>query len=185
MRTTRRTFLKVGVVSACVLLTARTLDRDVFAGNDGQRETGSLDLKKISNKDAACIAALAGAVLRGALPEDPVARLIAINEVVEAFDRTVAGLSPGVQKEVEELLSLLTFALTRRFIAGVSKPWNEATEQDVTNFLNNWRHSRFNLLQQGYQALARVIVACWYGNPLSWGAISYDGPPFGKELGLL
>ena len=140
MRATRRTFLKVGVVSACVLLTLRALDREVFAGIDTQRETqGSLDLKKISNKDA----------------------------------------------EVEELLSLLTFGLTRRFVAGVSKPWAEATEQDVTNFLHSWRHSRFTLLQQGYQALARVIVACWYGNPLSWGAIGYDGPPFGKELGLL
>ena len=185
MPVTRRTFLKVGAVSACVLLTSRMLDREVFAGIDAQRETqGSLDLKKISNKDAACIAALACAVLKGALPEDPVARLIAINEVVEAFDRTVAGLSPGVQNEVEELLSLLTFGLTRRFVAGVSKPWAEATEQDVTNFLHSWRQSRFTLLQQGYQALARVIVACWYGNPLSWGAIGYDGPPFGKELGL-
>ncbi len=178
----RRTFLKVGVGSACVLLTARILDREVFAQSD---PPGSLDLKKIANKDAVCIAALAGAVLKGALPDEPTAKLVAINEVVEAFDRTVAGLSPAVQKEVEELLSLLTFSLTRRFVAGVAKPWHEASEDDVTNFLNNWRQSRFALLQQGYQALARVIVACWYGNPLSWGKISYDGPPFAKELGLL
>ena len=83
------------------------------------------------------------------------------------------------------MLSLLTFSLTRRFVAGVSKPWNEATEADVSDFLHAWRHSRFALLQQGYQALARVIVACWYGNPLSWGTIGYGGPPFGRELGLL
>ena len=181
MLTTRRTFLKVGIAGACVLMAARTLDRDVFAQDD---KPGSLDLKKIANKDAVCIAALAAAVLKGALPDDPAAKLIAINEVVEAFDRTVAGLSPAVQKEVEELLSLLTFGLTRRIVAGVSKPWGEASEEDVSNFLTGWRNSRFTLLQQGYQALARVIVACWYGNPLSWGKISYGGPPFGKELGL-
>ncbi|MEQ1515894.1 MAG: hypothetical protein ABL931_05330 [Usitatibacteraceae bacterium] len=182
MRASRRNFLRVGVASACVLITARVLDRDVFAEVS---TPGSLDLRKIANKDAVCIAALTATVLKGALPDDASARAIAINEVVEAFDRTVAGLSPAVQKEVDELLSLLTFSLTRRFVAGVTKPWNEASEDDVAGFLNNWRHSRFALLQQGYQALARLIVACWYGNPLSWGAIEYGGPPYGKELGLL
>jgi hypothetical protein len=182
MRATRRTFLKVGIASACVLVASRVLDRDVFAQED---KPGSLDLKKIANKDAVCIAALAASVLKGALPDDPGARAIAINEVVEAFDRTVAGLSPAVQKEVEELLSLLTFGVTRRFIAGIAKPWEEATEADVSNFLHAWRHSRFSLLQQCYQALVRLINACWYGNPLSWGNIDYGGPPFGKELGLL
>ena len=177
----RRTFLKVGIAGACVLMTARVLDRSVFAQHEGP---GSLDLKKLANKDADCIAALAPAVLKGALPDDPVARAVAINEMVEAFDRTVAGLSPAVQREVEELLSLLTFSLTRRFVAGVSKPWSEASTEDVEAFLNGWRQSRLALLQQGYQALARVMIACWYGNPLSWQKIGYGGPPYAKELGL-
>ncbi|MEO8101391.1 MAG: hypothetical protein ABI790_02625 [Betaproteobacteria bacterium] len=177
----RRTFLKVGLAGACALALAHSLDRRVFAAVE---RPGSLDLKKLANKDAACIAALAPAVLKGALPDDLVARQIAINEVVEAFDRTVAGLSPAVQKEIEQLLSLLTFSPTRRLIAGVSMPWHEASEADVTGFLNTWRQSRFALLQQGYQALARVMIACWYGNPLSWGKILYGGPPYAKELGL-
>ena len=177
----RRTFLKAGAGSACVLIVARSLDRRVFARDD---KSGSLDLKKLANKDAECIAALAVAVLKGALPDDPVARTVAINEVVEAFDRTVAGLSPAIQKEVEELLSLLTFSPTRRFIARVSKTWNETSEAEVSEFLDGWRQSRFTVLQQGYQALARVIVACWYGNPLSWGKIGYGSPPHARELGL-
>ncbi len=178
----RRTFLKVGIAGACVLVVTRSLDRHVFAQNDGP---GSLDLKKLANKDAECIAALVPAILKGALPDDPVARQVAINEVVEAFDRTVAGLSPAIQKEVEQLLSLLTFSPTRRLVAGVSKPWNEASESEVSEFLEGWRQSRFSLLQQGYQALARLMIACWYGNPLSWEQIGYVGPPFAKELGLL
>ena len=179
--TTRRTFLKTGLIGSCTLLTARVLDREAFAQSEGP---GSLDLKKLNNKDADCIAALAPAVLKGALPDDSAARAVAINEVVEAFDRTVAGLSPAVQREIEELLSLLTFVPTRRLIAGVSKPWSEATVEDVDAFLNGWRQSRFALLQQGYQALARVMIACWYGNPLSWQKIGYSGPPYAKELGL-
>ena len=182
MAVARRTFLKIGAASACALVTARVLDREVFAASDTR---GSLDLRKISNKDAACIAAVAMVVLKGALPIEATARLVAINEVVEAFDRTVAGLSPAVQTELEELLSLLTFSITRRFVAGVSKPWDQSSEQDVSDFIDRWRQSRFASLQQGYQALVRVIIACWYGNPLSWGTIGYSGPPFGKELGLL
>ena len=178
----RRTFLQVGMAGASLLALARNLDRPAFAQDE---MPGSLDLKKLANKDAALIAALAPAVLKGALPDDPVARQVAINEVVEAFDRTVAGLSPAIQKEVEELLSLLTFSLTRRLIAGVSKPWNEASEAEVNVFLRGWRQSRFSLMQRGYQALARVMIACWYGNPLSWGKIGYGGPPYAQELGLL
>ncbi len=182
MAVSRRKFLRIGATSACVLVAARLLDREVFAASDTR---GSLDLRKLSNKDAACIAALATAVLKGALPDDPAARLVAINEVVVAFDRTVAGLLPAVQTEMQELLSLLTFAVTRRLVADESKPWDQASEQDVSDFVDRWRQSRFALLQQGYQALVRVIMACWYGNPLSWGTIGYSGPPFGKELGLL
>ena len=177
----RRTFLKAGVASVCVLILTRTLDRDVFAQDD---KAGSLDLKKLANKDAECIAALVPVILKGALPDDPVARQVAINEVVEAFDRTVAGLSPAIQNEVEQLLSLLTFTVTRRLVAGVSKPWSEASEGDVANFIQGWRQSRFPVLQQGYQALARLMIACWYGNPLSWGRIGYSGPPHAQELGL-
>lgn len=181
MAISRRTFLKVGVAGACVLIAARALDRNVFAQDD---KPGSLDLKKLANKDAELIAALAPAVLKGALPDEAVARQVAINEVVEAFDRTVAGLSPAVQGEVQQLLSLLTFAPTRRLVAGVSKPWPEASEDEVSAFLADWQQSRFALLQQGYQALARVMIACWYGNPLSWQKIGYGGPPYAKELGL-
>lgn len=182
IKISRREFLKVGMASATLLALTRTLDRDVRAQEPAP--LGSLDLKKLANKDAVVIAALAPAILAGSLPEDAASRQIAINEVVEAFDRTVAGLSPSVQTEVEELLSLLTMSFTRKFVAGVSKPWNEASEADVKAFLDGWRNSRFALLQQGYQAIVRVMIACWYGNPLSWGRIGYSGPPFAKELGL-
>jgi hypothetical protein len=176
----RRTFLKTTVAGAAALALVRTLDRDVFA----QAPAGSLDLRKIANKDAEVIAALAPVILAGSLPDDPVSRKIAINEVVEAFDRTVAGLSPSVQAEIEELLSLLTMNLTRRYVVGLSTPWKDATEAEISAFLTRWRHHRFALLQQGYQALARVMIACWYGNPLSWARIGYGGPPYAKELGL-
>ncbi len=183
-RNSRRQFLKVGIAGALALAITRSLDRNAFAIAASDAARGSLDLKKLANKDAEVIAALAPVILAGSLPEDVVSRQIAINEVVEAFDRTVAGLSPAVQREVEELLSLLTMPITRRFVVGISATWPNASEEEIKKFLERWRNHRFALLQQGYQALVRVMIACWYGNPLSWSKISYSGPPFAKELGL-
>jgi hypothetical protein len=183
-RASRRQFLKVGIAGALALAATRSLDRNAFALVNPNSLRGSLDLKNLANKDAEVIAALAPVILAGSLPDDIVSRQIAINEVVEAFDRTVAGLSPAVQREVEELLSLLTMPITRRFVVGISATWPNATEEEIKQFLERWRNHRFALLQQGYQALVRVMIACWYGNPLSWGKISYSGPPFAKELGL-
>ena len=178
----RRAFMKVGIGAALVLAVARSIDREVLAQSGAARPPQYL---KISLDEAAAVAAIAAVVLAGNLPADTASRQIAINEIVAAFDRTVAGLPPAVQTEVDELLSLLTFGLTRRFIVGIAKPWAQAGEREVKAFLDGWRNSRFVLFQQGYQALVRALLACWYGNPRSWPMIGYGGPPFAQQLGAL
>jgi len=121
------------------------------------------------------------AVLANALPSDATERKLAIGEVVAAFDRAVAGLSPAVQSEIADLLGLLHFAPTRVALAGLTSPWEDASVEDVNTFLTRWRTSRFDLMRAGYQALTQLIQAAWYGNPRSWGAIGYPGPPFRVE----
>ncbi len=180
----RRTFLQAGLVGALGLGIVNQLQSTASAQPEMQAERGTFDLKKLKNADAVLIAALAPVILAGTLPQAEEARKVAIAEVVDAFDRTIAGLSPLVEGEIRELFSLLHFSLTRKYLAGVSKPWGEASEAEIAAFLTSWRNHRFALLQGAYQALAKTMIACWYGNPLSWGAIEYGGPPYGKELGL-
>jgi hypothetical protein len=180
----RRTFLKAGLVASVGLGLVNQLHTSAKAQPANTAELGTFDLKKLKNADAALIAALAPVILAGTLPQAEDARKVAISEVVDAFDRTIAGLSPLVEGEIRELFSLLHFSLTRKYLAGVSKPWDEASSSEIEAFLSNWRNHRFALMQSAYQALARLMIACWYGNPLSWGAIEYSGPPYGKELGL-
>ena len=182
MKTTvsRRRFMKVSAGAALALAITRSLDREVFA------QSGSVTLaqyQKISAGDAEAITVIAVAVLAGNLPVDNASRQAAVSEIVAAFDRTVAGLPPAIQAEVEQLLSLLTFGLTRRFVVGIATPWPLAGEIEVKAFLDSWRNSRFATLQQGYQALVRVLIACWYGNPRSWTNIGYTGPPHANQLG--
>jgi hypothetical protein len=37
--------------------------------------------------------------------------------------------------------------------------------------------SGFALLRSAYDALHQIVLAAWYGNPRSWPAIGYGGPP--------
>jgi hypothetical protein len=167
----RRRFLQVGLAGTALLVAARWLDR-----SPPPAPPHALDAER-----ARVIEALVPAVLGDALPSDAAARKLAIGEVVAAFDRAVAGLSPAVQGEIADLLGLLHFAPTRVALAGLTSPWEEASVEDVSTFLTRWRTSRFDLMRAGYQALTQLIQAAWYGNPRSWGAIGYPGPPFRVE----
>jgi hypothetical protein len=177
----RRRFLKVGVTATVMLAFARLAERQAAA--QGQAR-GSLESRVLNRRSAELVTALAPVILAGALPDSAESRAIAVSEVVDAMDRAIAGLTPAVQEEVQQLLSLLTFAPTRALLAGVWKPWSQANSAEVVHFLDSWRKSRFELLQSGYQALKQLMQACWYGNPLSWGNTGYPGPPYTTELGL-
>ena len=158
MQLNRRQFIQVGIAGAIVLATVPMMSRP--------RATS-----------AVLIGALAPVVLAGALPADPKARADAVREVVEAFHRAVAGMSPAVQEEIGELVGLLTFAPTRILFTGLSSPVEKSSAEDIGAFLSRWRRSDFDLLRASYQALTQLIQASWYDNPSSWAAIGYPGPP--------
>lgn len=164
----RRRFLQVGLAGAAVLVGARLLDRGAAPAPA---------YRVLDARAAGVIEALVPAVLAGALPADPVARRQAVADTVQAFDRAVSGLSPAVQGEIDQLLSVLRFAPSRIALAGVGAAWGEASVDEVSAFLTRWRESRFDLFRAGYQALTQLLQAAWYDNAVSWGAIGYPGPP--------
>lgn len=174
---TRRRFLQVGLAGAVVLGAAAILHRP-----EPQYRSGSLALKMLDAEGAALIAALAPAILAGALPTEADSRRIAISEVVDAFDRALAGLSPAVQEELQQLVTLLTFAPSRALVAGVWTPWDKVSPEEAAAFLESWRDSRFDLLRAGYQALKQLLQAGWYGNPLAWGKIGFALPASAKDI---
>ena len=158
MQLNRRQFFQVGIAGAIVLATVPMMSRP--------RATSGV-----------LIGALAPVVLAGALPAEPQARSAAIAQVVEAFHRAVAGMSPAVQDEIGELIGLLAFAPTRILLAGLPARIEESSPDQIAAFLTRWRHSSFDLLRAAYQALTQLIQASWYDNPSSWAAIGYPGPP--------
>ncbi len=154
----RRTFLKAGLAGSLLLAVAG----QVAAAPD---EEGRM------------LRAVAAALLVGALPESGGERERMLDETVQGIRKAVAGLSLPVQKEIVELFSLLTLSPVRRLLAGVNADWGEARVVDVSAFLEQWRNSRFALLQSAYAALHDLTFGAWYARPERWDAIGYPGPP--------
>ena len=159
----------MGIAGAAVLVAARVLDRPSLPAGTSFRV--------LDARSAGVVNALVPAVLAGALPAQEPERSAAIREVVESFDRAISGLSPAVQREMEELFHVLRYAPTRIVLTGVYGSWESASVESVSRFLAHWRESRFDLLRAGYQALTQLLQAAWYGNPRAWPAIGYPGPP--------
>jgi hypothetical protein len=167
---TRRQLIKVGLAGAAILAGARWLDRP-------QAVAATPAHRFLDARSAAAVAALVPVVLAGALPAEAGAQKQAIGETVAGFDRAVAGLSPAVQKEVDELFAILRFAPARFMFTGLWSSIEESSPEDIAAFLTRWRHSHFDIQRAGYQALTQLLQAAWYGNPASWAAIGYPGAP--------
>jgi hypothetical protein len=165
----RRRFLEVGLLGTATLALPGCLRTP-----EPRRDLG---LQALDGAGAETVAALAPVILAGALPAEGTARTQAIREVVDAFDRAILGMPPSVQSEVQQLLGLLAMTLARGPLTGIWRPLREATAEEIAAFLEEWRHSRFDLLRAGYQALNQLTLACWYGLAESWAATGYPGPP--------
>ncbi|MDC8760106.1 hypothetical protein [Janthinobacterium fluminis] len=174
MQTSRRAFLKVGVVGAVALAGGGALYRLLR----GPALPGRFVLDGAA---AAALAAIAPVMLGQAVPGEAAARAAAVAAVCEQVQQAILGLPLATQKEVGDLFGLLALAPARRFVAGVSSGWDEASPDQVGAFLQSWRTHRFAMLQTAYHALHDLIVGCWYADPRNWQAIGYPGPL--KELG--
>lgn len=170
---TRRTWLKTGLAGSLLLGAAwwlrQPLDR-----------WGRAALVRGAPLEAAMdevLPALLPLVLAGALPQEPAARQAALARGQAGVHTAVAALSAAAQREVAELFALLTLAPTRIALAGVRSPWAQASEAELRDFLEGWRHSSIGLLRSGYQALHDLMLGAWYADASQWGAIGYPGPP--------
>ncbi|MET3131532.1 hypothetical protein AAKU55_001794 [Oxalobacteraceae bacterium GrIS 1.11] len=173
MQTSRRSFLKLGLVGALTLAAGGALYRHL----QGPLVPGRFAL---DGQARAALAAIAPVMLGRAVPGAPAARATAIAAVTLRVEQAILGLPLATQKEVQDLFGLLALGPARRFVAGVSAEWDQASPDQVGAFLQSWRMHRFTMLQSAYFALHDLILGAWYSDPEHWAAIGYPGPL--KEL---
>ena len=169
----RRTFIVAGTAGGAALVIAWWL-----RGGPGRpRANIEPTLAGLDPEAPAIVAAIVPVMLAGALPAEPGLRQASIRDTVAGVERAVTGLNPYAQQELAQLFSLLAFSPARIALTGVHAPWGEATPEAVSAFLERWRTSSFALLRSAYDALHQLVCAAWYGNPKTWPAIGYPGPP--------
>ena len=172
--TNRRTFLFAGIAGAGALAAAGWL-RSKRGASQALFSTTS---PPILGPDAfVVVTAVTPVFLEGALPDASAAASTAVRQTVVNVGIAIAGLPPAAQQELAQLFALLGFAPARTALARVASPWPEARREEIAAFLENWRTSRFLLFRSAYAALHQLVFAAWYGNPDSWPAIGYPGPP--------
>ena len=165
MALSRRTFLKAGLVGTLALAAGGGIYR--LAYGTAQPHRFALDGEARAAIDAIIPAMLAGAVPAGSA---------AIAAATERVHQAILGLPLSTQKEIQDLFGLLALAPARRFIAGMTDGWADASVEQVGAFLQGWRMHRFATLQVAYHALHDLVLGAWYADPSSWTAIGYPGP---------
>lgn len=100
----------------------------------------------------------------------------ALDATLAAVDDAIAQLAPLTRTDLDRLFILLATAPGRRWLAGVSAPWDSASSEAIAAFLRAWRSHRSHALRGAYSALHDLVLASWYAQPAHWTAIGYPGP---------
>lgn len=166
---TRRNFLKVGVVGAVALGTVS--GAALLTGCAAKPVATGFRLFRES--DLAVLRALLPVVLVGRLNAD---HIEAREKTLHTLDDFLYRSSEAAHKQLGQLFDLLSMPFTRYALAGLSSPWQEATTEEVQQFLERWKNSRFQMLRGGHLALAQMLSMAWYLQPENWADIGYVPP---------
>lgn len=163
----RRTLLKLGAVSAALL---------VVAGGTAVLLQPGLQDGRLAAAGREVFSAVGRGVLDASLPADAGARAIALNGLLDRVDTLIQSLPPHAQDELSQLLSLLASTAGRYTLAGLSVPWPDASVADIQQALQGMRLSGLALRQQAYAALHDITAGAYFSDESSWPLLGYPGP---------
>jgi hypothetical protein len=163
----RRSLLKLGAVSATVLL---------LAGGAAALFQPGLQQGRLTASAQAIFSSLARAFLDGTLPPNPVAQQAALAGLLQRIDVMVLGFPPHAQAELSQLLGILGTSLGRRTLAALPTDWHDASVAQVQDGLQLMRQSSLAMRVQSYQALHDIVGAAYFSDASTWATLGYPGP---------
>ena len=163
----RRTLLKLGIVSAAVL---------VVAGGVATLLQPGWQQDQLTPVAREVFSTVARAILEGTLPQDASGQKEALDGLLNRIDHSVAAFPPHVQAELSQLMGILSSSLGRRALTGLVPAWNVATVPEVQEALQAMRLSSVALRQQTYHALHDLIGVAYFSDASTWPALGYPGP---------
>lgn len=96
-----------------------------------------------------------------------------------AADAIIAMTEEVTRQELRQLLMLFENALPNFLFGFRTSPFTQLSPTEQEQVLTEWRDSKLTIRRTGYSALRGIIMAAYYGNPMTWSAVGYGGPPKG------
>lgn len=120
--------------------------------------------------------AVARAVLTKVLPADKAQLDAKLEQHLKRLDEIILSMPTSSQQELAALLGALVNAPTRWLVTGLSKPWNDASAQEINQALDAMRvHSQIPQLV-AYHVLRDVTCLAYFSTPDNWSTAAYPGP---------
>lgn len=167
----RRGLLKVSLFGGAFLATA-----GLTATLSGcSAPSAAAGFKVLRASDLPGLRAIIPVVLLGAV--EPTNMAAATDATLQGIDQSLHHLSPELLKLTQQLFDVLAMGVTRGPLTGVWGRWENASAEDVRQFLSRWEHSSLNLLRMGHESLTKMVLMSWYNRPQAWAHCGYPGPP--------
>jgi hypothetical protein len=168
---TRRSFIKRGFFGGAVLALGGVGGLALRRGADVALPAEGL--RVLGKREYAVLEAIARRVVT------PQPGFPTPDEVRVAFtcDRVLALADETSQVEVRQLLELFDNALAGFLLGGRITPFTKLSSEAQDEVLREWMTSRLELRRTGYMALRTLVTSAYYGNPATWAAVGYPGPP--------
>lgn len=97
----------------------------------------------------------------------------------KAVDDILAMVDDSTRVELGQLLMLFENALPNILFGLRTVPFTQLAPDEQQAVLAEWMTSRLALRRTGYLALRTIVMSAYYGNPATWSATGYPGPPPG------
>lgn len=131
---------------------------------------------KLTEHGMEVLMGIARGVLSPMLPKDPLARQAVLNAHIQHMDVFLNNLPKALRTEINALLGLLANPPTRYLVAGLSSPWSQASDQDITKALEGMRLHPLPTTQMAYHAVRDITCMMFFTAPENWNLVAYPGP---------
>lgn len=167
----RRGLLKFSLGATAFLATAG-LGASLSGCSSGAPANG---YKALRDSDLPVLRALLPVLLAGSLNAEKMPDAVA--GTLQSLDYSLDHLSPEMLKLTRQLFDVLAMPVTRGPLTGIWGAWENASADQIRNFLARWQNSSLSLLRMGHASLIQLVMMAWYGRPESWAQCGYPGPP--------
>ncbi|BCD85991.1 hypothetical protein PSm6_23980 [Pseudomonas solani] len=167
----RRSLLKVGLFGSAFLATAGVTA--TLSGCSASVPANGLAI--LRDSDLPFLRALIPVMLDGAVSAEQMPQAVA--GTIQSLDYALDRLSPEMLKLTVQLFDVLAQPITRGPLTGVWGSWENASAEDVSNFLHRWQNSFIGLLKMGHASLLQLVMMAWYSRQEAWAHCGYPGPP--------